>query len=229
MSAAKRTAILWTGGKDCNLALCEAKSAGYNVVALVTFIMGNAKFKAHPIEVMQMQAKALGLPYITIPINEPYKESYEAAIKKLKDEHGINTLITGDIEEIHGNNNWISERSRPAGVEVFLPLWHLSREILMQKIIAVGFKVVFSCVKRPWFDESWLGREISLETLVDLRRIDNLDLCGEQGEYHTLVLNGPGYKNEIVINSFIPRKDNDLMYMDITKLTLQTRETNAIR
>lgn len=213
MTDLKHTAILWTGGKDCNLALYEARRVGHNVVALVTFIMGDGNFKAHPVEVMQLQAKALGLRHVTIPVAEPYKENYELAIKKLKDDYGIGVLVTGDIAEVHGNNNWITERSKPAEVEVFLPLWHLKRDDLMQKIISLGFKVVLSCVKEPWFDESWLGEEINEETVAKLRRIDNLDLCGEQGEYHTLVLDGPGYKYPISIDGFISYKENELFYM----------------
>jgi len=74
--SSKRAAVLWTGGKDCNLALYEAQQAGYEIVALVTFMMGNGKFKAHPIDVMRLQAEALGIPYITIPVAEPRISEY---------------------------------------------------------------------------------------------------------------------------------------------------------
>jgi len=226
--SSKRAAVLWTGGKDCNLALYEAQQAGYNIIALVTFIMGDGKFKAHPIEVMKLQAEALGIPYITIPVAEPYKESYEAAIGKLKDEHGIDTLVTGDIAEVHGNTNWITERSKPAGVKVLLPLWHLDREQLMQRLFSLNFKVVFSCVKEPWFNAEWLGKQINASTIKEMQAIDNLDLCGEQGEYHTLVLNGPGYNSEISIGSFTQKKENEIFCMQMENPVLKPKPTHAI-
>lgn len=227
--ANKNAAVLWTGGKDCNLALHEAVVAGYNVVALVTFIMGDGKFKAHPVEVMRLQAKALGMRYITIPVAEPYKEGYENAIRQLEDEYGIDALVTGDIAEIHGNTNWITDRSKPSGVKVFLPLWYLNREQLLQRIFSLGFKVIFSCVKEPWFSKEWVGKALNEEALQQLRHINNLDLCGEQGEYHTLVTDGPGYNSELVIGSFNPVKENELWYMDIKNPVLIHRKTNINR
>ena len=215
-----KSVVLWTGGKDCNLALCEAKQGGHTTASLVTFMMGDGNFKAHSIEVMKLQAEALGIPHRRIPIAEPYKESYEAAIRKLKEEEGIDTLITGDIAEIHGNSNWVTERSKPAGVNVLLPLWHLDREQILQRLLSLNFKIVLSCVKEPWFTIDWLGKELNEKTLQDLCSIDNLDFCGEQGEYHTLVLDGPGYKSAIGIDSFTPCKENEIMYMGKLVLSL---------
>jgi len=210
-----KAAVLWTGGKDCNLALYEARLAGYNVVSLVTFMMGNGNFKAHSLDIMKLKEESLDIPHYKIPVAEPYKESYEVAIQKLKEEQGIDTLITGDIAEIHGNTNWITERSKPAGVKVLLPLWHLDREQLLKRIFSLKFKVILSCVKEPWFSIDWLGRELNEKTLEAFHSINNLDLCGEQGEYHTIVLDGPGYASEIKIDSYIPRKENEIMYMEI--------------
>ena len=224
----KRAVVLWTGGKDCNLALHEAKIAGYDIVGLVTFMMGDGKFKAHPIDVMKLQAKALGIQHISVSVAEPYTESYEEAIRKLKEEQGIATLVTGDIAEIHGDFNWITERSKPSGVKVYLPLWHLDRGQVLQRILSSGFKVIFSCVKEPWFSAEWLCKELNEKTAVALRTIPNLDLCGEQGEYHTLVLDGPGYKAEIKIDSFTTCKENEIFYMGVPKFLLKEKYTHAI-
>jgi uncharacterized protein (TIGR00290 family) len=227
--SSKRAAVLWTGGKDCNLALYEAQQAGYQIVALVTFMMGNGKFKAHPIDVMKLQAEALSIPYLTISVAEPYKESYEDAIKKLKEEYDICTLVTGDIAEVHGNGNWITDRSKPAGVQVLLPLWHLDRGQLLQRLFSLNFSVIFSCVKDPWFKAEWLGKQLNQASLNELRLIENLDLCGEQGEYHTLVLDGPGYDAQIDIGMYSPRKEDEIYYMELKKpvLRYKTIHVNA--
>ena len=222
----KKAAVLWTGGKDCNLALYEAKNKGYDVVALITFAMGNARFLAHPIHFMKQQAQALNIPHVVILVQEPFKESYEAAIAQLRETYGIDTLVTGDIAEVHGNSNWITERSKPSGMNVYLPLWHLEREHILQKLIELDFKTIFSCVKEPWFGKEWLGKEVSYEILEKLKvihQLKGLDICGEQGEYHTLVLDGPEYKQELIIDSYTSHQEDNMVYMKMDKIVLQEK------
>jgi diphthine-ammonia ligase len=222
-----RAIVLWTGGKDCNLALHEARKKGYEIIALITFTMGDGRFLAHPIQVMTQQAKALNLPHVIVPVNEPYKESYEEAIAGIKLMYDIQTIVTGDIAEIHGNTNWITERSAPSGVQVYLPLWHLEREQILQRLIALNFKTIFSCVKEPWFTSEWLGRSLTIETLHQLKILherNGLDLCGEQGEYHTLVLDGPEYTYRLNIDSYTAQKQEEIMYMEIENLSLNIKQ-----
>lgn len=223
----KRAVVSWTGGKDCNLALLEAKMMGYEIVSLITFAMGNARFRAHPLAVMKKQAEALGVPHAVIAVNEPYKESYEEAIMQIKNQYQIDTIVTGDIAEIHGNTNWMTERSKPAGVNVLLPLWHLGRQQILNQLFASGFKIIFSCVKEPWFTSDWLGKELTKEVVLELTKIHELkglDICGEQGEYHTLVLDGPLYKKEIVIDSFSEQKNDSIMHMEINKILMKEKQ-----
>lgn len=222
----KKAAVLWTGGKDCNLALYEAKKAGYDIVALITFAMGDARFLAHPIYFMKQQALALNLPHVAILVQEPYKESYEAAIAEIRQTYGVDTLVTGDIAEVHGNTNWITERSKPSGMNVYLPLWHMNREHIIQKLIDLNFKTIFSCVKEPWFGKEWLGKEVSteiLEKLKTIHRLNGLDICGEQGEYHTLVLDGPEYKQELIIDAYTTQQEDTIMYMKMDRILLQEK------
>jgi uncharacterized protein (TIGR00290 family) len=205
----KRAVVLWTGGKDCNLALWEAKRAGYQIAALVTFATNRYKFKAHPVPILIAQAKALSIPHLSIEINEPYKESYQKALAELKRSLQIDTVITGDIAEVDGYHNWITECSKPAKLNVWLPLWNLNRFQVLNNVIDFGFKTIFSCVKKPWFNRSWLGRELNRETLLELEKIretSGLDICGEQGEYHTFVLDSPLFRKTIKVESFLEKK-----------------------
>jgi diphthine-ammonia ligase len=221
-----RAVVLWTGGKDCNLALHEARKSGYEILSLVTFAMGTARFLAHPLHFMKKQAQAMDLTHTVIPVQEPYKESYENAIAGIKRKYKIETIITGDIAEVHGNTNWISERSEPCGVKVFLPLWHSDRETVLEKIIALNFKVIFSCVKEPWFTGDWLGKELTRSTLQELNELHisrQLDICGEQGEYHTMVLNSPEYHWELFIDSYTARKKEAIRYMEIGSISMKEK------
>ena len=219
----QNAAMLWTGGKDCSLALYEARRDGYEIRCLVTFAPPNPNFLAHPPAFIKLQAQALALPHHILSINEPFEQSYESALRKLRDEMGIETVITGDIAEVNGSPNWIRERSRPVGMKVHTPLWGRDRLVLLQQQLASGFKVIFSCVNTRWLASSWVGRELDDSAIADLREVRDrtgLDLCGEEGEYHTLVTDGPTFTNPIQIRSHSTRTKDLLAYMEIHEMEL---------
>ena len=142
---------------------------------------------------------------------------------KLREEMGINTVITGDIAEVGGSPNWIRERSRPVGMNVHTPLWGRERLALLQQQLASGFKAIFSCVNTRWLAAGWVGRELDGAAIADLRGIRDrtgLDLCGEEGEYHTLVTDGPSFAHAIHICSHSKRTRDLLAYMEIHELEL---------
>jgi len=216
-------AILWTGGKDCSLALLEARRDPYDVRCLVTFAPLNLKFLAHPPVFIKMQAQALALPHYILPITEPFEKSYETALCELRDKMGISTVITGDIAEVGGSPNWIRERSRPVGMNVHTPLWGRDRLALLEQQLANGFKVIFSCVNTRWLAAGWVGRELDDAAIADLRDVRDrtgLDICGEEGEYHTLVTDGPSFTRPIRIRSHSRRTRDLLAYMEIHEVEL---------
>ena len=221
----KTATVLWTGGKDSSLSLYEAKLLGYEVRSLVTFVPREPEFLAHPVGFMKYQAKALELPHYTLEVNEPFKESYESAISSLREKYGIATLITGDIAEVDGHPNWIRECSE-SDINVLTPLWGRDRNELISRLLSYKFKVIFSCVKKPWFTSDWLGMELNEDSLEQLCKINvetGLDICGEQGEYHTLVLDGPPFKKSILVSAYSKREKDSLMYLDIQKVALQKK------
>ena len=216
-------AILWTGGKDCSLALYEASRNGYAIRCLVTFAPRDPQFLAHPPLFLQKQAEALGLPHHMVSISKPFDKSYEAALRGMREEMGIETVITGDIAEVGGNPNWIRERSRPAGLNVHTPLWGRDRLVLLQQLLAAGFKVIFSCVNTRWFPSGWVGRRLDQSAIRDLRALQDrtgLDLCGEEGEYHTLVTDGPSFSRPIRIGSCSTQTMDMLAYLQVLGLEL---------
>lgn len=214
-------AVLWTGGKDSALAMHHAAAQGLDIRRLVTFAPREGSFLAHPLSVMAMQAQAIGLPHQVVTIAEPYFESYRAGIAALAAE-GITTLVTGDIAEVAGMPNWIRQCCEGIDVSVLTPLWGGDRRGLMLQLIDSGFVVIFSCVKRPWFTPDWLGRTIDrrvLSELEDISRATGLDICGENGEYHSLVLDGPMFRWRVAID-FEPSPPADLMHLRIRSASL---------
>jgi uncharacterized protein (TIGR00290 family) len=219
----QNAAILWTGGKDCSLAFYEARRDGYDIRCLVTFAPPNPNFLEHPPAFVKLQAQALALPHHFVTIKTPFEESYETALCKLRDEMDIETVVTGDIAEVIGNPNWIRERSRPVGMKVYTPLWGRDRLALLQQQLAAGFRVIFSCVNTRWLGKDWIGRElddVAINDLGDVRKRTGLDLCGEEGEYHTLVTDGPLFARPMRIRSHSKRTRGLLAYMKIHELEL---------
>lgn len=201
---AETCVVSWTGGKDCNLALLVAwRDPALHVVGLVVFRPEGAEFKAHPLSLMEAQAASLGMPllHVTIPRNTPsYKEAYVRGMRQLREERGVTVIATGDMDLVGSmTRNWIEECGEEAGMRAFLPLWQSDREANLRRLIDERFRIVFSCVKSPWFDESWIGRAVDEASLAEMQAMaastpvdaQPLDLGGERGEYHTMCVDGP--------------------------------------
>ena len=188
-------AVLWTGGKDSALAL--HRSVGSGVSELVTFVPPDAHFRAHDLELMAWQARSLGLPHRRVVVGFPYQQGYERALSELL-ARGIERVVTGDIAPVDGQPNFIASCAERVGMSVSLPLWGVDRWEHMQEIVALGFDVMLTFVNEPWLDATWVGRHldaVALDELAELRRSNGLDLAGENGEYHSMVLGGPGWSS----------------------------------
>lgn len=208
----RNTAVSWTGGKDCNLALLAAwRDPSLRVTALVCFRPEDALFRAHPIVLMEAQAEVLDLPLLHVIIprdSSDYKAAYVTGMRQLREDHGIVVMATGDMDLVGSmSRNWIEECGEEAGIAAFLPLWHADRAGCLLQLLTEGFAVRFSCVKSPWFDASWVGRTIDQETFAAMQAMaaappagsdaKALDLGGERGEYHTMCFDGPLYAHSV--------------------------------
>ena len=222
----KNAAMLWTGGKDSALALFEAGRSGYDVRCLITFAPPEPDFLAHPLAVMKLQAQALGLPHYVLPVEEPFEEGYEKHLRTMRNEMGIDAVVTGDIAEVGGSPNWIRERSRPVGMEVHTPLWGRDRQSLLEELLSQRFTVRFSLVKKRWLAESWVGRTLDEPAIAELRTVrerNGLDLCGEEGEYNSLVTDGPQFSHAIAVHSYSIRATDSLAFMEMHQPTLTAK------
>ncbi|MGB1042036.1 MAG: diphthine--ammonia ligase [Tenacibaculum sp.] len=209
----KTAAVLWTGGKDCALAFLKAQQKGYTITHLITFAPEKPNFKAHNLNLIQQQVKAIGLAHLLLTVKTPMQESYENAIATLKEKHQINTLITGDIDEVQNHDNWIEKCAQKSGMLVYNPLWKKDRVTLLNQLIDSNFKIAFSLVKKPFFNQNWVGRIIDSKIIEELKQL-NIDICGENGEYHTMVLNAPFFSEEIKIASYKIKEEEHYFYLN---------------
>lgn len=194
--SSRNVAVLWTGGKDSALALHEVCAKGRSVPTLVTFAPRRGTFRAHPVRVMRLQAKALGVRHRVFHLGPPYRAAYQRVFRRLLRE-GITAVATGDIDRIENRTNWVRSIAAPMGLEVLMPLWHRSRTGILRRLRALEFDVVVSYVDTTRLPEDWVGRRLDwsaakeLETAFSSRGVDP---AGENGEYHTWVLNAPLFR-----------------------------------
>ena len=211
-----RSAVLWTGGKDSALAFYKARLTGREITSLLTFIPKDTPFLAHPLTFMKYQAKAIGVPHYEAVVDAPLKDNYEKAIRSFRDKYKIDALITGDIAEVDGQPNWIRQRCEHNGIEVLTPLWGADRYKILSEFLSYGFRAIISCIKIGSLAEEWLGRELdkeSLDCLVSLSGKTGIDICGENGEYHTLVFDGPIFKKSVVIGNYSKDANDSVMHI----------------
>ena len=202
----RRAVELWTGGKDSCLALhlVREQRADVEVVALVTFVPSGGggggattEFKAHPQTEMRSQAARLGLPLHFVEVAEPYEASYASGLTWVRDALGATVVVTGDIDLVNGMPNWIEARCEGLGVDVERPLWLKPREWVLQQVLARGIKARFTYLAHPALPREWLGRVIDAAVVQELKAISasagGVDAAGENGEYHTMVVDAPGF------------------------------------
>jgi diphthine-ammonia ligase len=226
-----KVAVSWSGGKDSFLACYEVLSQRHDVSCFVTFILDGWPSMQHPLPIMDLQSEAMGIPHKIIRLEvgtRSYRELYEEAILDLIENEEIEGIVTGDIHVIDiSHGHWMDTVCQGLDIEVIMPLWGLNPYEILNKQISLDLKAIFTHVKRPWFDEEWLGRELNSDSLEDLKRlVDNfgIDPNGENGEYHTMVLNGPFFGKKIEVKEFRKVKEQRHLYLQIDEATLSMKK-----
>jgi uncharacterized protein (TIGR00290 family) len=194
----RNVAISWSGGKDSCLALYRALKQGYTVDTLLNFVSGESQrccFHGVPREIMRMQAQALGIPLVTHPMPDDmkeYEEGFKQAVLRLKNIQG---MVFGDIY-LDEHKDWVERVCGSLGIACIEPLWNESTLALMEEFVDVGFKAVIVSCRSDLFGPDWIGRMIDRGTIADLRD-RGICPCGENGEFHTLVIDGPLFGNSL--------------------------------
>jgi len=192
----------WSGGKDSCLALHELRREPLREVAalLTTVTEMYDRISMHGVrrELLERQAAALGLPLeiVTIPpkcANADYEARIEAALLKWK-ERGVSLVAFGDIF-LEDLRTYREENLARAGMQVVFPLWKRPTRELAAEFISLGFRAVTVCVDPRVLDDSFVGREINEKFLAELPL--GVDPCGENGEFHSFVYDGPGFAKRV--------------------------------
>lgn len=200
----EKVAISWSGGKDCTLALHEIiQSQQFDVLSLHTTFNENTKrVGLHGIKqkLIERQADSIGLTLDKIFISTAEDHNaYETSMKKYYQElakKGIKKVVFGDIflEDLKA---YREKMLSLYGLEGVYPLWKLDSLAVADKFIKSGFKAVICSADAKYFGENVLGCSYDLNFINSLS--DEIDPCGENGEFHTFVYDGPIFKKPVPI------------------------------
>lgn len=191
----------WSSGKDSALALYRAVMSGlYDVRALFSVVKTDGRLAMHEVgeALLRRQADAIGTPFHPFHIDTSWTDAeYAACMSKAVGRfkaQGIATALFGDLY-LDGLRRWRKANCRQDGIRAEFPLWHVEPMDAVNEFIRLGFKAVITCVDSSVFEESFVGRTINEGFISDLPA--GMDACGEQGEYHSFVYDGPLFRRPV--------------------------------
>lgn len=192
----------WSSGKDSAFALYKIlQEEKYDVPALLTSI--NEEFQRismHGVHVslLEKQAENLGIPLIKMELpKEPSMEEYRQIMTKTMtgiQAKGIHYSVFGDIF-LEDLRKYREDQLNAIGMKAVFPLWKHNTSELIHEFLDLGFKTIVTCVNGSYLDKSFAGRIIDQKFIDDLP--ENVDPCGENGEFHTFTFDGPIFKKPV--------------------------------
>ncbi len=193
----KKTVVSFSGGKDSCLALWRARQAGLDVRAVINvFEETGERNRSHgvPRALLATQAQALDVELVAPHASwKDYELRFVATLKELKG-RGFEVAVFGDID-LQPHRDWEEKVCASAGIAPCLPLWQESRVELAREVLRRGFRAVVVCTDSRYLDDRFCGRLYDEQYLADLPA--NVDACGENGEFHTFVFDGPGFSQPV--------------------------------
>ncbi len=191
----------WSGGKDSAFCLYKAIKSGINIHALITTVQpGINRVSMHGVRkvLVEQQAEALQLPLHTIELPlQPDMMVYEDAIrnsnmKLVKD--GFTHAVSGDLF-LEDLKNYRTRLYAKDNIDCLFPLWKMDTSELLREFFESGFRAVIVCVNSAFLNKTFCGRLLDAAFIRDLP--EGVDPCGENGEYHSFVFDGPIFQNPV--------------------------------
>jgi uncharacterized protein (TIGR00290 family) len=189
-----RAAISWSGGKDSALALMRARARFDIVLMLTMFDERGERSRSHGQRpgIFRAQAERLGLDLVQGRGSwETYDRGFSDMLREART-RGVSHVIFGDIL-YREHHDWAERLSSDAGLVAVEPLFGEATHALFREFVGLPGRAVIVTARQGALDESWLGRELSASLLPELARL-GVDPCGENGEYHTIVLDCPAFR-----------------------------------
>ena len=215
-------AASWSGGKDGCLACHRAAQEGYRVEYLLNTISATherVRFHGIPKDLVAAQAEALGVGLVQQPTtDDDYEGGFREALRSLLPK-GLEGVVFGDIYTDE-HLEWCRRMCADVGVEAVHPIWGMRSEDVVAEFMAEGFEAVVVSGHPDYFTEAQMGARVTPEFIEWCRSVEGLDVCGEKGEYHTVVIDGPTFRRRIEITDSRPVRVNGHCFLDIRSWTI---------
>jgi uncharacterized protein (TIGR00290 family) len=215
----KRALVSWSGGKDCAWALERLRGASVRIEALLTTINEQAdRVAMHGVrrELIEEQAQSIGIPLWTALLPWPCPngryEQVMAEVCRRAVNDGIEAVVFGDLflEDIRA---YRERMLAGTNLEPLFPLWGEPTQTLAREMIAGGLHARLACIDRKKLDASFAGREFDARLLEALP--PDVDPCGENGEFHSFVYDGPMFQRPISVEPGALHEDGDFVFADL--------------
>ncbi len=217
----------WSGGKDSCYAYYLAAQQSHEVMNLLTMMMSKEKSNFHmiPSDILDAQSDAIGIPLVKQQATpKTYENDFKSALKKFKTQ-GAEGLVTGDIYEVAGHEEgWLGRVLKEVGLTPVKPLWMGDTKQIYLDYLKTGFKATVVRTNLEKLGVEWLGKVLDKKFYDDILKLGNVDPCGEGGEYHTVVTDGPTFKKKIEILEAQKHKlDGGFGYLEIKKFVVKPK------
>lgn len=190
--------ISYSGGKDSVLSLHKMLEEGHTPIGLLVMVNQEQQrswFHGVDLELLRLIAASLEVPLLLCEsAGEDYHIRMEEALRTAKGQ-GAEACVFGDID-IEDHRAWCRARCDAAGLRCIHPLWHRNRMDNTNEIIALGYQCVIKCVRNQDLPQSFLGKILDAGLVAEMKK-RGLDVCGENGEYHTIVVGGPIFHHPV--------------------------------
>lgn len=204
----------WSGGKDSCYAMMKAIQQGFIPKVLLNMMNENGKIsRSHglPLIILNQQAQKMQLPLEAVSATwGDYEERFISTLKTLKTQFDLDAAVFGDID-LQQHKDWEDKVCEAASIKAILPLWQQDRIVLVNEMIENGIEtMIVSC--NTQMGEGYLGKILTKELAQEL--LDKgIDSCGENGEFHTLVINCPLFSEAIKLPKFSTKTYNDYCFI----------------
>ncbi len=216
----QQTLCSWSGGKDSCFALMQAIKQGYTPKVLLNVLNEEGKIsRSHgiPSAILQAQADAAGLPIHLISSSwQEYEQRFTGALHQLKEQYQLSHAVFGDID-LQPHRDWEEKVCANAGLTAVLPLWQQDRRQLVLQMIESGIETIIVSCNRA-MGERFLGKKITLSLVEELEAL-GVDACGENGEFHTLVLNCPLFSQTVSVTINRTLQHGDYWFSELSLLS----------
>ena len=197
-----KTLVSWSGGKDSCYALMLAIRQGFQPGVLLNVMNESGqRSRSHglPEWLLKKQAAAMGWPLRLIASSwNDYEKNFINALRELKQQYALSHAVFGDID-LQAHRDWEEKVTAEAGLEALLPLWQQDRKDLLLQMLDAGIVTrIVSC--NATMGPSFLGRTLTAAIIPELEAL-GIDPCGENGEFHTVVLDCPLFSEKISLQA----------------------------